>query len=327
MLMSYITLGRDHIFRVLPNRDDGYSPLYQSTSLEDVEQLEPTSDGDKVCAIATAQPDTVDVALRELASLFLEDIDSLILDDSLYSHGMDTKRGKVSDEVGRGRAVVSPAGQTGVTWPPLAAFYRTSATPLPARFDDIEEALKTTIRLENRRGALFPGTEDLDPDDDDGVEVSDTELPGDITQREEVVEVVTEDVLSQLDQPSDSLHSSDMQRGSSSKCPPSCTCPEAVEAEKVIMKAMSGQIRLHYCPFQRFNEAEDFAEIGQTLSGEVQLVLTDPPFNYRRERGEDNAWYDALSSDDMEQVGDLMADLLRPGGHGVIFTSPLQFSM
>jgi DNA modification methylase len=59
----------------------------------------------------------------------------------------------------------------------------------------------------------------------------------------------------------------------------------------------------------------------QSLHGTVSLILTDPPYNTRRESGASNSNHDKFSSTDMKQVADLIEKLLRPHGHAFIFCS------
>jgi hypothetical protein len=57
------------------------------------------------------------------------------------------------------------------------------------------------------------------------------------------------------------------------------------------------------------------------LFGKVALVLTDPPYNTRREYGAGNSDYDKLSLSTMKEAADVIEKLLRPHGHAFIFCS------
>ena len=63
----------------------------------------------------------------------------------------------------------------------------------------------------------------------------------------------------------------------------------------------------------------------EDIVGNVQLILTDPPYNIRRERGRANSEYDSLSELDMKTTVELCSKLLRPGGHLFMFCSIEQF--
>jgi hypothetical protein len=63
----------------------------------------------------------------------------------------------------------------------------------------------------------------------------------------------------------------------------------------------------------------------EDLTGKVQLVLTDPPYNTRSDRDLPNSEHDVLGPEDLVDAAKLIASLLRPGGHAVIFCSTQQF--
>ena len=68
---------------------------------------------------------------------------------------------------------------------------------------------------------------------------------------------------------------------------------------------------------------EDFAALPdiQSLFGTVSLVLTDPPYNTRREAGARNSEHDKFSLTDIHKAADIIERLLRPYGHAFIFCS------
>ena len=76
--------------------------------------------------------------------------------------------------------------------------------------------------------------------------------------------------------------------------------------------------------FRGFIEAHKNS-CGEDLTGKVQLVLTDPPYNTRSERALANSNYDFISPADVEAAAGVITSLLRPGGHAVIFCSVQQF--
>lgn len=305
MVLPYITFGADNIFRALPSRSAGYSPVYQETALEERGKLKPTHTASLITPAALSLPDNVDSALRELSGIFLEDLDRLVLDNDLYEYEEHST----------------------APWAEVVLFHRKDGEALPKRFDDIDMNLTTVIREEHSRGPVpLSGPPGNAQEEDDIFLISDDEGPNlALDNSVELVEVVSQDIHAELDKPSESV-GGQSSAGPSRKCPPTCTCPDAISAEDEILKEMSHSFRAHCCRFDGFNEAEDFCAGGVPVGGRVQLVLTDPPFNYRRERREDDSWYDSISADEMEEVGVLMSELLRPGGHALIYTSPLQFS-
>ena len=57
----------------------------------------------------------------------------------------------------------------------------------------------------------------------------------------------------------------------------------------------------------------------------MDLVLTDPPYNIRREQNRPNSSHDVLSKQDMVKFVDLVDGTLVRGGHAVVYCSFLQF--
>ena len=76
-------------------------------------------------------------------------------------------------------------------------------------------------------------------------------------------------------------------------------------------------VHMACAPFEKFAVQPEI----QALYGKVSLVLTDPPYNTRREAGATNSEHDKFSSTDMQKAADLIANLLRPYGHAFIFCS------
>ena len=85
-------------------------------------------------------------------------------------------------------------------------------------------------------------------------------------------------------------------------------------------------LRLHCVSFDGLLEVDDLLSSFESIKGRVQLVLTDPPFNIRRMRGDEDSDYDRLSTEQMGHFVSVVDMLLRPGGHAVIFCSLAQFS-
>ena len=64
---------------------------------------------------------------------------------------------------------------------------------------------------------------------------------------------------------------------------------------------------------------------GRRMEDNVDLLLTDPPYNIRNEGGKDNANHDVFTEKDMRKLCELCKTVLKPGGHGIIFCSFAQF--
>lgn len=71
----------------------------------------------------------------------------------------------------------------------------------------------------------------------------------------------------------------------------------------------------------------DACRIGPDLRGAVQLVLSDPPYNTRRLHAMPNSHYDNLSEDVLKETVSRIHDWVRPGGHVLLFCSPMQFPL
>ena len=98
------------------------------------------------------------------------------------------------------------------------------------------------------------------------------------------------------------------------------------EATEAIEEGVYSFLRMHDVSFENFlSHDEVVCPDEQSPQGCTQLVLTDPPYNVRRERGAGDADYDSLTKEEMKKVVDLVANLLRPGGHAVLFCSVQQF--
>lgn len=83
--------------------------------------------------------------------------------------------------------------------------------------------------------------------------------------------------------------------------------------------------RMYHCRFDELCDTDMAVAEGNAVSGNVQLVLSDPPYNTRRSRSRKNSCYDVLTPEDMLEVVTTTDELLRPGGHVLIFCTAQQF--
>ena len=93
---------------------------------------------------------------------------------------------------------------------------------------------------------------------------------------------------------------------------------------KDFLSKMSQYCRVYDVPFEDLVSADESRE-HVPITGNVQLILTDPPYNVRRKRNDSNSSYDRLTAEDMQASIEVFDELLRPGGHGIVFCSVLQF--
>jgi len=60
--------------------------------------------------------------------------------------------------------------------------------------------------------------------------------------------------------------------------------------------AMAPYIRTYQFSFEDLSEVDETFRNGEALPGNVQLILTDPPYNIRNNMGSTNADHDVLTS-------------------------------
>jgi predicted RNA methylase len=91
------------------------------------------------------------------------------------------------------------------------------------------------------------------------------------------------------------------------------------DANTVCLKALeyADDVRMFLCAFEDFSNRADV----ESMFEKVALVLTDPPYNTRREAGASNSDYDKLSLSSIKEAADVIKKLLRPHGHAFIFCS------
>jgi len=94
---------------------------------------------------------------------------------------------------------------------------------------------------------------------------------------------------------------------------------------ETVESAMAPFVRTYECSFEELAEVDEAVGSTDALSGNVQLILTDPPYNIRKDMGTTNAEHDVLTSQQMGTVVDTVDALLRQGGHAIVFCSAQQF--
>ena len=92
---------------------------------------------------------------------------------------------------------------------------------------------------------------------------------------------------------------------------------------------------MNFLMFDKFKLLEstlqDFIDLAPLdaieLEQNVDLVLTDIPYNIRRSADKPNSTYDNFSQKDMKDLCNLCNYAMKPGTHGLIFCSYQQFEM
>ncbi|MEM1002550.1 MAG: DNA methyltransferase, partial [Bacteroidota bacterium] len=87
---------------------------------------------------------------------------------------------------------------------------------------------------------------------------------------------------------------------------------------------MCSRFGLFDCAFTDLEEEVQDA-MGVDLENQVDLLLTDPPYGTRKELKKPNSGHDELTAEDMKNFAKFAGRVLKPGGHGIIFCSDLQF--
>lgn len=65
--------------------------------------------------------------------------------------------------------------------------------------------------------------------------------------------------------------------------------------------------------------------IGENLSGIVEFVVLYTPYNFYRDLNAESSKHDVFTSKDIKKMARCLSGILKPGTHGHIFCSTLQF--
>ena len=276
-------------FKVL-SRDEGFARK-DLFARADIFSESSTKERAETFTEAFDRSEAVDAQCRQLCTLFLEDLLSCIKSDTIYAIPLATDLQILSKYFPRKRTVKE-------------------VEDLPSRFHTLDSAMLSAIR-----SAQDGNAEELESESEDSGE--------EIT------------VSSKRRTGSDGRSA----RGSvTATAPPGIpatteesTVPKVLEQREMdkLIDTLSSLhrplLRLHDVGFDELLEADEMEGLG-SISGQVQLVLTDPPYNVRRERDAENAHYDAMSKAQMKDTVELISVLLRAGGHAVVFCTVQQFA-
>lgn len=98
-----------------------------------------------------------------------------------------------------------------------------------------------------------------------------------------------------------------------------------VQAMAILSESMKSMFAIYDVDFTELLETHA-TEIGVSLEGKENLILTDHPYNSRRVQGRDNSEYDFFRPKDMKCMVQVMKSAMAPGAHGHIFCSALKFN-
>lgn len=99
---------------------------------------------------------------------------------------------------------------------------------------------------------------------------------------------------------------------------------QANSAFAVLKEEMYPVCSLHNMDILELVE-EHKCDYGESLRDSVDLVSTDPTYNARCDRTHYNSDHDKFTVDDMKSMAVICRDVMKPGSHGHIFRTALQF--
>ena len=94
---------------------------------------------------------------------------------------------------------------------------------------------------------------------------------------------------------------------------------------QILSKELARYVTTLACPFDKIVHEHEF-EVGASIKENVDLILTDPPYNIRNEKEKPNSDYDTFPDEDFLNFTEFADETLAPGGQAVIFCSFMQFS-
>lgn len=294
------------IFRVLTNRAEGFGPVSQQTTLDDVS---PTNDSDKVDKLAWSRSLQLDSALRSVISICVDHLHRLIRSNHLFQATPSNLN--MSDNI---RLLKIPSD---------------SDTALPLLFRKVKDEHLNALGLQAPQGELSTPTANMPP-------------VIDLTQKEKNAKRNHSPSEERSANKRTRTHGSGSAKNSSPVVKKEPTEVDHLlerndtgdddehktQMDEAFFKLREEMLTTFSCYDVGFDELGGSHEdqCGVQLDGTVDLLLTDPPFNTRRQNKSRNSTHDNLRYVHMEKVASIAGRFLKPGGHGVIFCSDLQFA-
>ena len=99
---------------------------------------------------------------------------------------------------------------------------------------------------------------------------------------------------------------------------------EANAAYDTLNEAMVKLVAMYDCNFDDLLSTTVDGD-GVDLEDNVDFLITDPPYNIRHDSSKENSEHDQFSREDMEDLVDLCASVMKKGAHGIIFCAFSQF--
>ena len=320
-LVPYMCFDDDKdLFVPISTREEGYGP---STQLKDLMQSNATTGEDNVCAKARARSDEEDKSIRAVVALFFTHLHECLKDTDLYDQS-DTsvwERKTMYQKLGNNVPSVFTTLDEDVCKLLGITHHKDVVTVLEDSPGSNSGSTKTASAHEPDRSTISSPAPFAAPSHAESVEeqpvsqdLGRRQMPKRVRFSIPVKEEDEEDVIIVEDEPPSKRR----------------RLVGISPAEKKTLRDFMENSKHCYLfndSFENFHDCvHESSWSNRSLRGKVQLILTDPPYNVRRESTRDNAEYDSLSLEDMRQATYLFAELLRPGGHGIVFCSMRQFS-
>ena len=276
-------------FEVIPNREAGFAR--RSTLVKFVEDMPATRERTETFYDAFDRPSNIDSNLRKFVGDFFQDLDRALQSSDLYS-AKEVKDMFFLSKYMRRRDMLPPRFRSYCTaMVREVRAHMTEIAPLiPLAPTAADPGSSATTSMGSKVSGLALGASQLHPQ----VAEEGDESKSSTSEGEATVDAFTEE--------------------------------EDKHNERLVFSQMrEGAVRMYNCDFESFIEAYDALAEDDELHGEVQLVLTDPPYNIRRDKGCEHADYDRLKDEEYETFVECVDEMLRPGGHALIFCSAQQF--
>ena len=287
------------------SREEGWAPSSQKRKL--LHGCKALKDEGSICGKARKRTEIVDQQLRMASARFLQDVVRCSSDSALFAEKPNPKHFLV-------QVFVDKSGPFGIP-PALDAFIQTlpalyalraildasqTADTLPKSVTEIAGTRVGPEHVDTLRcasGEKLKGKFDIDP------ERAACHLQNTLSTSESIP-VVTPPSASSCVGVSPGVE------------PELSTARKAVDTLKDAMKPYAAT---YACCFRDLVVSHSKEAGKDSLMGKVQLVLTDPPYTTRNLQGLPNSDHDVLSPMDIKDAGELIAKLLRPGGHALVF--------
>ena len=302
-ILPYIIFNADSgQFEVLKSRNLGWSSTHMETTLLNCIA---TTDEAQVSVDACSRSNEMDTAMRFITQLLFKHLGDVVRKQFLYT-GTDLEIKKWKDLK---KYLVSP-----------------NVDKLPSVFREIPDTISDTLSIKKE------DADDVNMEEDGAdqvvVDISKFDVSG--GQKRKRVDSDNEEYevpIKQEGQKVEPMLIDDVPVNVSYRPLRDREMSKKTEEKyKHVNHLMGEDFKLFTCPL---NELEEQAVQlgGIDITESVDLVLTDPPYNVRREGTRHNADYDTFTPEDIAELCSLCKIAMKPGAQGIIFCSFQQFEV